>query len=178
MKKNILKQLFVVGLVVSQTFLIASLEAEIFKCTNLEGKVYYNDKPCPVKDNEEKIKAEKDVKNGYTPPAFVEKSEAKRTRGVVVGDGKREVFDDIRDKEKSEELLESNSDNKSASGRREQANQSANGGSSNVKTSNNSAESDDEAADRRRASERKNLKPRKLTVAEKRKILNVEEVHE
>lgn len=41
--------------------------AEIFKCTNKAGKVYYNDKPCPMNQKEKKIQASKDPVNGYIP---------------------------------------------------------------------------------------------------------------
>ena len=44
-----------------------SAEADIFKCTNANNAVYYNDKPCPVKYKEKKMKAVKDVVNGYVP---------------------------------------------------------------------------------------------------------------
>ncbi len=58
--------------------------AEIFKCTNVKGKVYYNDRPCPKKDTEKEMRSEKDVKNGYAPPTFVKDIETKR-KGVTVG---------------------------------------------------------------------------------------------
>ncbi len=48
-------------------FFIVSAQAEIFKCTNPSGAIYYNDKPCPVNDKQKTMKAEKDVVNGYQP---------------------------------------------------------------------------------------------------------------
>lgn len=50
-----------------------NLQAEIFKCTNTKGAVYYNDKPCPVKHKQKKMKTEKDVVNGYVPLENIEK---------------------------------------------------------------------------------------------------------
>lgn len=44
-----------------------NVQAEIYKCTNAKGSVYYNDKPCSVKDEEKKMNAVNDVVNGYTP---------------------------------------------------------------------------------------------------------------
>ena len=35
-------------------------ERGIFKCTNIKGAVYYNDRPCPVTDKEKKMRAVKD----------------------------------------------------------------------------------------------------------------------
>lgn len=55
-----------------QTVLLSSAHAEIFKCTNKEGKVFYNDKPCPSLDDEKKMRSEKDVVNGYVPPVLKE----------------------------------------------------------------------------------------------------------
>lgn len=52
---------------VTQSIFVSTAEANIFKCTNEKGAVYYNDKPCPVKNKQKKIKAEKDVVNGYQP---------------------------------------------------------------------------------------------------------------
>lgn len=51
--------LFIFGLAPQIAF------AEIFKCTNEQGAVFYNDKPCPVKDKEKKFNSVKDPKNGY-----------------------------------------------------------------------------------------------------------------
>ncbi len=54
-------------LIILGLFSWATTQAEIFKCTNANGAVYYNDKPCPVKDKQKTMKAEKDVVNGYVP---------------------------------------------------------------------------------------------------------------
>jgi hypothetical protein len=70
MAKQIKQALMLLGLgstFVVQSALMVSVNAEIFKCTNKKGNIYYNDKPCPI-DNKEKImQNEKDVLNGYVP---------------------------------------------------------------------------------------------------------------
>ncbi|MEE9351254.1 MAG: hypothetical protein V3U78_03250 [Thiotrichaceae bacterium] len=68
--------LFIVLLL--QTIMMTSVNAEIFKCTNGAGEVYYNDKPCPVLDKEKKMRSEKDVANGYAPPVVINKSNKSR----------------------------------------------------------------------------------------------------
>jgi hypothetical protein len=65
--KILKKQGSFIFLVLFQFILLANTQAEIFKCTNLKGAVYYNDKPCPKDNKEQKIKAQKDVLNGYVP---------------------------------------------------------------------------------------------------------------
>ncbi len=59
------------GLVLVQVTSITTVNAEIFKCTNQSGKVFYNDKPCPSLDEEKKMRSEKDVVNGYVPKALI-----------------------------------------------------------------------------------------------------------
>lgn len=58
----------------SSLFVTDQVQAEIFKCVNQQGAVYYNDKPCPVKDTETKIKNAKASKNvtseSQTPSDF------------------------------------------------------------------------------------------------------------
>ena len=45
-------------------------ERGIFKCTNIKGAVYYNDRPCPVTDKEKKMRAVKDpLQNNVNTPA-------------------------------------------------------------------------------------------------------------
>ena len=51
----------------AQLSIVLPAHAEIFKCTNKQGKVYYNDKPCPVESDEKKLQNEKDPVNGYVP---------------------------------------------------------------------------------------------------------------
>jgi len=60
--------------------------ANIFKCINKKGDVYYNDKPCPVTDKETKLKNIKDPKSKYIPKPFIEKKEVdEENKGIVVG---------------------------------------------------------------------------------------------
>ena len=69
--KKRVKELFyalVSTLLISMVF-INNVQAKIFKCTSINGAVYYNDKPCPQGDKEKKIKNAKDVVNGYVPAA-------------------------------------------------------------------------------------------------------------
>lgn len=40
-------------------FYSGQAQAEVFKCVNIQGAVFYNDKPCPKKDKEIKIKIAK-----------------------------------------------------------------------------------------------------------------------
>lgn len=54
------------------------VSAEIFKCTNKQGAVFYNDKPCPKNDKEKKINAVKDPKNGYIPKIHQDKEVKER----------------------------------------------------------------------------------------------------
>lgn len=53
-------------------FLTGESQAQIYKCTNSNNKIVYNDKPCPVKDKEQEFNAVKDPVNGYIPPTYVE----------------------------------------------------------------------------------------------------------
>ncbi len=47
-------------------------DASIFKCINNKEEVYYNDKPCPVRDKETKIRAVKDPANKSLTKAYSE----------------------------------------------------------------------------------------------------------
>ncbi len=61
------KAVFWVSVIALQALIVPSAQAKIYKCTNIKGAIYYNDKPCPIKDEEKIMKAEKDVLNGYKP---------------------------------------------------------------------------------------------------------------
>ena len=74
------------GGILLQSMLMFSVQAEIFKCTNTKGAVYYNDKPCPVVDKEKKMQSEKDVVNGYVPPAIMDEIKQRR-KGIEFGGG-------------------------------------------------------------------------------------------
>lgn len=68
MKSQVLSVLYILGATLTLNVATSSIaSAEIFKCTNTAGKVYYNDKPCPINQKEKKIRASKDPVNGYTP---------------------------------------------------------------------------------------------------------------
>ena len=51
------------------TFADKKQDASIFKCINSKGAVYYNDKPCPARDKETRIRAVKDPVNGLLTKA-------------------------------------------------------------------------------------------------------------
>ena len=68
---NYKKQLYVFmfGMVMTTSlFVVDQAQAEIFKCVNQKGAVYYNDKPCPEKDTETQIKNAKDPKGVTNVP--------------------------------------------------------------------------------------------------------------
>ncbi len=75
------------GILLLSHFLLftGSVQAEIYKCVNAEGGTFYNDKPCPKTDEETKLKAAKDPKNGYIPPKFIPLEEGNGTKGIVIG---------------------------------------------------------------------------------------------
>ena len=67
------KQLYVLifGMVMSSSLLVTDqAQAEIFKCVNQQGAVYYNDKPCPSKDIETQIRNAKDPKGVASQPQY------------------------------------------------------------------------------------------------------------
>lgn len=58
---------FMFGIVITTSLFVTNqAQAEIFKCVNQQGAVYYNDKPCPKKDTETQIKNTKDPKGVTT----------------------------------------------------------------------------------------------------------------
>jgi hypothetical protein len=69
LRNNIIIRSALLVVVLVQVGQMTPLSAEIFKCTSKAGKVFYNDKPCPSLDDEKKMRSEKDVVNGYVPPA-------------------------------------------------------------------------------------------------------------
>ena len=71
----------------AQLSIMLPAHAEIFKCTNKQGKVYYNDKPCPVESDEEKLQNEKDPVNGYVPD-FSDKKKASSKKSFIKPDSK------------------------------------------------------------------------------------------
>jgi len=80
--------------------------AQIYKCENKSGKVFYNDKPCPVYEKETKIKAVKDPIKGYIPPPFVEDVVKDESSVVVVGndENNKDLKSSPNDTSKTEEI--------------------------------------------------------------------------
>jgi hypothetical protein len=80
------------------------VQAEIYKCVNEKGTVFYKDKPCPVYDKETQLKSVKDPVNGYTPPEYIEEKESSRSKGVVVGENveNKQVSFDMKDSKKQD----------------------------------------------------------------------------
>jgi len=71
-------------------FIVEEAQAQIYKCVDGQAEVFYNDKPCPAKQIEKKIKSEKDPVNVYIPPSFspsVEKGETKNPAKKSAGGG-------------------------------------------------------------------------------------------
>lgn len=65
----------------------SSAQASIYKCVNQQGAVYYNDKPCPIKNKETKLKAVKDPTNRdiIPPPLEIKQEEGQAAKSVVIG---------------------------------------------------------------------------------------------
>jgi len=110
-------KLFHASTLIISVFMLASnpVQANIFKCVNKQGSVYYNDKPCPEKDKETQLKAIKDPKNGYIPKPIMEKKEVvQATKGIVVGkDSTKETDSKDKAKErKAENLVGDDASNK------------------------------------------------------------------
>jgi hypothetical protein len=61
----------VVGLVIISSLFSLTANADIYKCTNAQGNVIYNDKPCVSKATEKKMKTVKDPGNitSSSPPS-------------------------------------------------------------------------------------------------------------
>ncbi len=66
------------------TFADKKTDASIFKCINSKGAVYYNDKPCPKRDKETRIKAVKDPVNGVLTQAPLESPVFGKTKQTQV----------------------------------------------------------------------------------------------
>lgn len=91
-------------------FMITSypVHANIYKCVNKKGAIYYNDKPCPKKDKEIELKAVKDPKSRYIPKHIAEKKDVvSSNKGIIVGEGisKNMAKKDKSKKNKDENLL-------------------------------------------------------------------------
>lgn len=80
-------------LLFSPLLLSMEAQAKIYKCVNTEGKVYYNDKPCPVTSIEKEMKAAKDPVDGYVPPKFVPDAPEEGSKGIMIGDDSSREID-------------------------------------------------------------------------------------
>ncbi len=87
-------------------FVFNPAQAGIYKCISQKGSVYYNDKPCPKRDKEIRMKAVKDPKSRYIPKSFVkDRKNIKPTKGIVVGkDSIKEKAKNRTNKRKNENL--------------------------------------------------------------------------
>ncbi len=99
-KERLIRPALLIVLLV-QSVQLTSVNAEIFKCTNKAGKVFYNDKPCPSLDDEKKMRSEKDVVNGYIPPVLKEKKESLKKSNNLVSRGGLELIKQTKKNKKS-----------------------------------------------------------------------------
>lgn len=67
------------------------VQAEIYKCVDSSGKVFYADKSCPEGNVETELRAIKDPKNGYIPPEFVPDVINGKQTGIVVGNNQQKI---------------------------------------------------------------------------------------
>ena len=88
------------------SFVPQPVQAGIFKCTNQQGAVFYNDKPCPVKDKEKVLRSVKDPKSVYIPkPLKIEANDVNKkesnnaVKGVVIGRESKATESKSKDKE-------------------------------------------------------------------------------
>lgn len=87
MIKNILK---LGGFTFLGLFISSSLSADIYKCTSLEGKTFYNDKPCHGQEQlEQKMESIKDPEAMTTFPVSTPKILEPEDEEVI-GDGEEE----------------------------------------------------------------------------------------
>lgn len=76
MRNRFLTYFILSSLTVYVSFLVEDAQAKIYKCVNVNGEVFYNDKPCSVTEIESQMKAIKDPKNGYISPPILPPVEA------------------------------------------------------------------------------------------------------
>lgn len=177
-------------LVASQAILVKPAQAEIFKCKKPSGEVFYNDKPCPVDDEETEMRAVKDPENGYIPAPYtgtqqadqVNKTGGKSTstvnRGVIIGDGDASNADLVAPDILADEREDASDQNAHSNGNKD-SDRTADGGVSSADVMQLSAGAGNQSRERSGEAEDPYRKqgstvPRKLTVAEKRKTLNIE----
>ena len=55
-------------------------QASIYKCTNAQADVYYNDKPCPITAIEKEMRAVKDPVGGFITAPYSPSAVAKKNK--------------------------------------------------------------------------------------------------
>jgi hypothetical protein len=96
------KYIFILGFSFLSIIVSNGVNADIYKCTNSQGMIVYNDKPCKGSQAEKKIKAIKSPENITSTPTNVAPAGTPST-------GAEEVISDeqeIRDREASEAEME------------------------------------------------------------------------
>lgn len=178
-----------------QFLFVNVLQAEIFKCTNAKDEVYYNDKPCPVDDVEKKLNAVKDPTNGYVPPvndAIKEPALSVENRNTSLKES-RNFLGEKRDISSSVENERLEEEERRAGNIREYGQQQSDGDNGSTSHSANSANGIDinsqssretvksESNDVNDSDEKYRNKEKvvtKLSVEQKRKVLNIYIPHE
>jgi len=120
--------------VVSSILLVPMLitqeaQAVIYKCTNAKQEVYYNDKPCPAKDDQSEFEAVKDPVNGYIPPAFTKAEVNKANSSTVKRQAKADNEIDSSNREISNSVGQNN-DKQNSNGNSESSSAAENSSSS------------------------------------------------
>ena len=85
MKNNTMKTTLILATLSLLLSVNNKVEAAIYKCVNVDGETYYNDKVCPKSTNQTELNNVKDPVGGYIPPAFTESSKEKEPKGIVIG---------------------------------------------------------------------------------------------
>lgn len=77
---------FIVNLTLSTALLFITIDSKagIFKCENIDGSTFYNDKPCSVKAKETTFNSIKDPKHGYIPPKLTAESKKLKNKVTVL----------------------------------------------------------------------------------------------
>ena len=89
-KKSLSFSLVSAFIVSAPLLMLEEAQAQIYKCVNNQEQVFYNDKPCPMKHVEKKMKSVKDPKNGFIPAPFspsqiADEEQNSNIKGVVIG---------------------------------------------------------------------------------------------
>ncbi len=102
----------------AQLSIMLPVHAEIFKCTNKQGNVYYNDKPCPVESDEKKIQNEKDPVNGYVPQQTKQSGNVEKDKNRANKPSQKPSFYKPEQRDSSDETHTKDADDPSGSGHR------------------------------------------------------------